>query len=410
MNKPPVVLLGAGASAEAGVPTTRQMTERLVGEVQNDHQAQYDGSADALNYVVGASIAHATAQGVGVFESLDVEQLFSAVQLLAERRTLEVAPFVGSWRVEVERFDRQRWPSRLGSDLSKSLVQGDDNKVEDLLRTAIQSELGGGDGKVFRALLEYMTSALRRVVHIEKSEAVSYLHPIVLLARKSQLTVATLNYDRALEMACEANGVSCSTAIESWSESGRLACPTSDVYLLKLHGSIDWWIKTIHPGHSPNGSLPQTEVGFSSDPLEDRRPPAIVFGQRGKLRTEGPFLKILAEFEEALTKTRELVVVGYSFRDEHVNELIRRWLNSDMARHITVIDPSFPQGRRWAGDDFRMELNNNLLPLDQPTKMQPHFEPRMSIVREVASFRSAQSPRKIRVITLATLVDHDWTD
>ncbi|MGH9195853.1 MAG: hypothetical protein ACRD1T_08950 [Acidimicrobiia bacterium] len=51
------------------------MTERLVREVQNDHKAQYDGCADAMNYVVGASIAHATALGTGVFEAVDVEQL-----------------------------------------------------------------------------------------------------------------------------------------------------------------------------------------------------------------------------------------------------------------------------------------------------------------------------------------------
>ena len=35
-----------------------------------------------------------------------MEELFNAVQLLAERSTLEVAPFVGSWHAIVEELDK----------------------------------------------------------------------------------------------------------------------------------------------------------------------------------------------------------------------------------------------------------------------------------------------------------------
>lgn len=148
-----------------------------------------------------------------------------------------------SWRPEVERFDRQRWPSRLGSDLSESLVRGDHNNIERLIREAIKS----GDGRVFKELMTYMTTALRRVVGISLAREVDYLWPMVDIARTGQVVIATLNYDRAIELACQAGGVSYSTGIESWSESGKLTFATSGLSLLKLHGSIDWWIETEKP-------------------------------------------------------------------------------------------------------------------------------------------------------------------
>ena len=54
--------------------------------------------------------------------------------------------------------------------------------------------------------------------------------------------------------------------------------------------------------------------------------PAVIFGQGNKLRSEGPFMAMLMEFERQVGAARNLVVIGYSFRDAHVNAVIRRWL------------------------------------------------------------------------------------
>src|SRR4051794_20670815 len=92
-----VVLLGAGASKEAGVPTTAEMTERMVRELAEDQMSSYGGVAAALNFVVGAIIQHDTARGASPYAGLDVERVFSAIELLATRDDLEVTPFVSSW-------------------------------------------------------------------------------------------------------------------------------------------------------------------------------------------------------------------------------------------------------------------------------------------------------------------------
>jgi hypothetical protein len=80
-----------------------------------------------------------------------------------------------------------------------------------------------------------------------------------------------LNYDQSVEKVAELMGEECDTAIETWLERGELEWAQSGLRLLKLHGSIDWVAEQTQ------------ESGW----LER---PAVVFGEAGKLRSEGPYL------------------------------------------------------------------------------------------------------------------------
>src|SRR4051812_3365577 len=100
----PVVLLGAGASEEAGVPLTFEMTEKLVYRL--NAQGGWGQSAQALNFVCGALVAYDAAQGGNPYKGLDVEGVFAAIELLARRRDLEVTPFVAAWHPAVDEWDR----------------------------------------------------------------------------------------------------------------------------------------------------------------------------------------------------------------------------------------------------------------------------------------------------------------
>jgi len=39
-------------------------------------------------------------------------------------------------------------------------------------------------------------------------------------------------------------------------------------------------------------------------------------------------------------KSETLTVIGYSFRDEHVNEFITNWFNGDISRKVRIINPN----------------------------------------------------------------------
>jgi len=84
-----------------------------------------------------------------------------------------------------------------------------------------------------------------------------------------------------------------------------------------------------------------------------------------------------------LEKADRLVVVGYSFRDGHINEFIRRWLNLQLTRRLLVLDPGWPE--HVGHSDFRAELQQHLFPLPFPnSRSDQNWEPRLKIVREGA--------------------------
>jgi hypothetical protein len=177
--------------------------------------------------------------------------------------------------------------------------------------------------------------------------------------RLGKLAIATLNYDLSIEQAAQADDVPVETGIDYWIKTGRWSWPDEGIRLLKLHGSINWFFaEQKAPGHLPRDVVEVTEQ--SRDP----RRPALLFGQRGKLQAEGPFLGLLAQFESELASAHQLVVIGYSFRDNHVNDVIRRWTAEDIDRRILVIDPCWPRtfSQEMPGtvSDFRTQLHTHL--------------------------------------------------
>jgi len=344
---PPVVLLGAGASAEAGIPTSFGMTKSIVDAVNADHRAAYLSLSQALNFVCGSLVAYDAAAGSDPFAGLDVERVFAAIELLARRRDLEVSPFVSTWHPAVETWDRPRSLSFWSRDLHKSLsgakVTGE--RPQEIVTKLIKAQTAPGDGATYEALKSHMVTELVRLLETTP-KAMSYLGPLVRQGDSpTGLTVATLNYDLSVEHACDAEGVTCESGISQWTTAGSWDWPQRGVRLLKLHGSIDWaWVKH----HGEAGRLPGRTVAPIDTQARDRQPPALVFGHGAKLRPDGPFLSLLGEFEKLLANAEELLVVGYSFRDDHINEVIRRWFTELPASRITLIDPDFrPRRIEW---------------------------------------------------------------
>jgi hypothetical protein len=52
----------------------------------------------------------------------------------------------------------------------------------------------------------------------------------------------------------------------------------------------------------------------------------VIFGAGNRLRPDGPYLDLYREFKDVLAEDRQVIVIGYSFRDAHVNEAVCRWV------------------------------------------------------------------------------------
>jgi hypothetical protein len=355
---------------------------------------QRNNLAWALNFVCGALKAHNTAGGESYLEGLDVEFVVSAINLLATRHEHEATPFVASWHPAVEEIDLPRAPMFLENTVRDALGAGADplmSMINSLargerpsnlrnLKAAFQSKAGNlsraitglvdaraghGTGQVYLRLQQEIVSKLCSQVYIDDPARVRYLQPLANKASsQGSLVIGSLNYDRSIEIACDNNGVSCETGIQEWSSSRTFPEIHSGVKLLKLHGSIDWEAEmraAISLWHLPAARVTQVD----QVPNERQRHPVIVFGGREKLRADGPFLDLLREWETQLERVDTLLVVGYSFRDNHINETIRRWINNNDERHLFVVDLAWDPDYRNQGD-FRFMLEAGLAPSFPP--------------------------------------------
>lgn len=200
--------------------------------------------------------------------------------------------------------------------------------------------------------------------------------------RRGGITIATLNYDQTIEQCAESCGVSYDTGMEGWVVYGVWMWPDEGVRLLKLHGSIsDAWTETDYwEGFLPHRGLHAVD----GDLRAETQPPVLAFGRAvTKLGAEGPFVGLLLEFETLLRQAENLLVIGYSFRDDHINNAIVRWSHFSTGRKLVVIDPAWPDdARRLPEGDFRQMLVRHLLP---PTENPDAFKPRLKVIREPCS-------------------------
>jgi hypothetical protein len=307
-------LLGAGASVGAGLATAEQLTDKILEDLKTTGESTNDLHLwRAMSYIKDV-ISTFGSQANGHIFVPDIEAIFSAIEMLTHLDELEIRPFVTELSQSVDVLDSgdQQYPKF-------SLLRLDHIQV-------------------FGELLHEVPRILRRLLTLADTSDVSYLHPLVNLAKTSQVTIATLNYDLSLEESAEQCGIKFSTGIDRWSSEWILEWPDPGLKIIKLHGSLDWEDEYRVQANLTFGG---SDIGESKGDDHDSYP-FIIFGRREKLRPQGPFLDLRAEFASELRQTSHLVVIGYSFGDDHVNELIRKWQSSGSDRILVVVDPHFP--------------------------------------------------------------------
>jgi hypothetical protein len=359
-----IFLLGAGASVEAKVPDAYSMTKELLKRFESP---RLEANLKVLNFVMGGLLFNKGIRGESPLSGINVEDLFNAVETLAKRDKSELGPFIGSWHPHLNELEtgnismadltelmdriteevdiritqpglplkKRRWLSPSpGSDEAEQEFQKLFTKV---VRQAVTARSGGLlEGTARKMLIE-----LTRLVWIDNKKNVDYLIPLVSYALSSESTIVTLNYDNSIEYVGEISGIKIDTGFENWYKEGEFQYAKGTVPLIKLHGSIDWQL--VDNPVSKVQPIPQKKI-IQISKAQVKRPkpdydPAIIFGGINKLTAEGPFLDLLRTFANHLNQSTQLTVIGYSFRDPHINKYIREWINGRPDRILRVIDP-----------------------------------------------------------------------
>jgi hypothetical protein len=105
-GEPPLVLLGAGASKPAGLPLTAEMSEHMADPAPSGPSAWDDThleqeDARVIRLVIGALQMRKGVENENPFSKINVEDVFSSIEKLADRSRLQISPFVNSWHEAV---------------------------------------------------------------------------------------------------------------------------------------------------------------------------------------------------------------------------------------------------------------------------------------------------------------------
>jgi NAD-dependent SIR2 family protein deacetylase len=303
-SSPVVVFLGAGASVEAGLPISTGITRHLIEQMEAQSETEL---LTMIRFICDKLTSGRSGQTV------DIELLLRTATYLADRNVDPLTEsnanplprFVTSWCDELKAID----PT--------------------------------GDGVLFRRLLREAKALLPQILQPTKS--VKYLSEINRLMnalpkrRRLAPVIFTLNYDLCLEQALNDANIKFTTGFEKgvWTP-GVLANPRT-IRLFKLHGSLGW---VRHPErriiYDAYDSAQSDEILVESPEINHE----IVFAIDNKLQATQPFLWLFQQCAEIVSRSSYIVCIGYSFRDDHVNEIIGQAMASDPSKHLIFVSPS----------------------------------------------------------------------
>ncbi len=294
-----VIMIGAGCSADAGLSTSKKMVDQLENLMETKpawrkYKELYNYIKSSLLYVKGIR---------GNFENnIDIERLVSALGELEKKENCILYPFIGNWNTKLLEI--------AGYDFG--IISEFRGKIVDQLKTWVQ--------------LKDYDKASYYAKFFDFQEAYNYV-----------LRVFSLNYDLCLEK----NNVGGKHLERGFDPASRIwdsrrfypAVEEQDLYLYKLHGSLDWE-RDEHRGNIVREVDNIPEV------------PDLIFGTDFKLYYIDPYLYYASEFRKYSLEAKIILIIGYGFNDEHINSILKQALSYDGEKKLYVVDVSTDSVRR----------------------------------------------------------------
>jgi len=158
-----------------------------------------------------------------------------------------------------------------------------------------------------------------------------------LKSNSESIRIFTTNYDRVIEEYCNFRGHfrlvdgfernPIHSEINRWTgnfdieQSGEIR----DVHLYKLHGSLNW------KEHVDNGIIKTNEESISPDSNFKRNLVVMPTLSPKEEEEVEPFSNIISEFEKNMMELDGIIIIGFSFRDDRINQIFRKFFQKGKA-------------------------------------------------------------------------------
>ena len=295
-----LVLLGAGASVEAGIPHSATMVRAIEQSVNDSND--WRGFNQLYNYVRSAIFYAEGIRGrFGADVPYNIERLVEVLDELSRREEHPLYPFVGAWNPRLIQ------------------VAGDDFQEVSKFREAIVERLR------------------RDWIEISDYEKARYFDGLLRFQKELNhpLRVFTLNYDLCVEK------ISQNTDNElpergfdeqrnwKWQLFEESEGNEKRLFLYKMHGSIDWFYEQATNRLTYSDSTSKITSSQA----------ALIFGTSYKLQYVDPFLFLVYEFRRWSLSAKLLVIIGYGFGDDHVNGILGQAIRQRPDKKMVVVSP-----------------------------------------------------------------------
>lgn len=306
------LLAGAGLTVDAGLPASVDLANRLRERLLDMSQSSEGGSTAAelreqarhwlslFNFLNGGVRFQEGVLNRDPGMAVNIEQIAIAALELQARKTSPLAAYAAGWHRRIEQLEENR-PELLGS------------------------------------FVNFMYSRLEEWLTLADPKTASYLRGLGGLSIDGVgLDIFTLNYDLCIERALTTDKLRFSNGFDStgvWSPAEFKEA--THIRLYKLHGSLDWVDDEIYGLCSLEFPRHQNAETIKGDDLR----PQLIFGTAHKLSAREPFLTLAYHFSRTVLDTKVLAIVGYSFGDEYVNQIIEQGLKKNGILRLVVVSP-----------------------------------------------------------------------
>lgn len=289
-----IFFFGAGASVDAGIPDTCKFVE------------------DFKRFTKEKSRFHSCLMSI-----LQIQEAFNEKTL--EKKDVDVEQLLGT--------------------LTR-LIDRDKDILLDFYKNSVLKESIIEDMQLLSELKELLEDFIREKVIVEEKN-LEYLKE--LLSFEPPLEIYSVNYDTCIEQLSHINHLRYTDGFDTYWDRKNFSKDFIDVKHYKMHGSVIWYEnkKTKEIVKIPVRAFHKRKsIELSLIYGEDVRPLLIYPAQ--KMEYVEPLTELQLMFKERLVndKTKILVVVGYSFRDDYIIHML--WdasrINKDL--HIVFISPT----------------------------------------------------------------------
>lgn len=350
MKKKIAFLLGAGISIPAGFPSTGEITSRILsGERVTRHtDSTYyfvENDPDAMHNL-DVSVRRVTLLLRRLKLEIDRFYLFDVISRITNYEDLYYVTnqVLDSEAGEFENPIIGHFIEDLGADVARIGFQysNQEHASWDLYRLFNEAE-------------NYIRDVVWRMLQrdAEQNEFLKNVCDSCIDDEIEAVDIFTLNHDTLLESYFDKTGINYNSGFGQPIQGVRYWHPDlltnnhSRVRLLKLHGSISWFLfpPNLHSfGSSAVGIPSDWDIWHTRNPAGEMQHPAggrpvFLAGIFNKMLqyTNEIYADLHFLFRQSLKTIDRLIVCGYGFGDKGINSQIVEWMLRSKNNHLTVI-------------------------------------------------------------------------